>query len=146
MAKRLSLATLFLAALAIAGAYASAFLPGGAPGWAAWALALATPAALVAMMVLGAAGRGGFGRLAWLFVLTFVILAGGFGALLVLPSAEPSDPVLWLGFPPRAALLLYGIGLLPLLIIPVAYALTFDRATLPEADLERVLAAAKASR
>jgi hypothetical protein len=37
--------------------------------------------------------------------------------------------------------ILYGIGLLPVLVLPVAYGLTFDAATLSEADLERVRAA-----
>ena len=40
--------------------------------------------------------------------------------------------------------MLLGIGLLPLLVLPIAYALTFDDMTLSEADLERVREAARA--
>jgi len=39
---------------------------------------------------------------------------------------------------------LIGIGLLPLLVLPLAYALTFDEMTLSEADLARVRDAARA--
>ncbi len=99
-------------------------------------------------MVIGAARRGGVGRLAWPFALVFVLVAGGFALLLTLPPADAADPTLWLGLglPPRAAVLLYGIGLLPILLVPVAYAATFDAMTLGEADLRRVVAAARARR
>jgi hypothetical protein len=50
-----------------------------------------------------------------------------------------------LGLPRRAAIVLYGIGLLPLFVLPVAYALTFDEMTLSEEDLERVRRAAAAA-
>ena len=48
---------------------------------------------------------------------------------------------LWLGLPPRAAVVLYVIGFLPVLVLPLAYALTFDALTLSEADLARARAA-----
>jgi hypothetical protein len=143
MTKRLALAGLFLSTLLIAAAYASAFLPGGAPAWASWAMALGTAAMMVAAMTLGAARNGGIGVL-WLpFAFTFLVIAGGFGAVLVLPPADPADPVLWLGLPPRAAIVMYGIGLLPLFVVPVAYALTFEARTLSSDDLERVRRAAR---
>jgi hypothetical protein len=41
---------------------------------------------------------------------------------------------------------LYGIGLLPTLVLPVAYALTFADQTLRPEDLERVLETARAAR
>lgn len=144
MSKRSALAGLFLSTLLIAAGYASAFLPGDPPAWAPWALAMGTSAIMVASMALGAARRGGVGRLAVPFALVFLILAGGFGAALALPPTDPADPTLWLGLPPRAAIVLYGIGLLPLLFLPLAYALTFDEMTLSEADLARVRDAARA--
>lgn len=143
MLKRAALAVLFLATLAIGAAYASAFLPGGAPPAAVWAVALACPATLVAVMVLGAERGGSIGRLAGPFALAFLLLAGGFAAVLLLPPADPAEPALWLGLPPRAAILLYGVGLLPFLVIPVAYAATFESRTLSDADLERVREAAR---
>lgn len=144
MSKRSALAALVLATLAIAASYASAFLPGDPPAWAPWGLAMGTAVMLVASMALGAARRGGTGRLALPFAATFLVLAGGFGAVLALGPTDPRDPTLWLGLPPRAAIVMYGVGLLPLLFLPLAYALTFDEMTLSEADLARVRDAARA--
>jgi hypothetical protein len=142
MERRYSLAALLAGTLLIAAAYASAFLPGGAPPWAAWLFALGTPLAMVASMALGASGPRGLGRLKVAFAIVFTILAGGFAAVLALPPADPADPALFLGLPTRAAIVLLGVGLLPLFVLPVAYALTFDDTTLTEGDLERVRAAA----
>lgn len=138
MIHRSALAALFLSTLTIGVAYASAFLPGGAPPWASWLFVIATAASLSSTMVLGAVRNGRIGTLVIPFGFTFLVIAGGFGAVLALPPANPADPVLWLGLPPRAAIVMYGIGLLPFFVVPVAYALTFDRMTLSDADLERV--------
>lgn len=67
-----------------------------------------------------------------------VVLLGGFAAMLLLPLPDPDEPVLWLGLPPGAAVLVYGVGLLPFFLAPISYALTFDEWTLREEDLERV--------
>ena len=144
MTKRSALDGLAVSTLLIAAAYASAFLPGDPPRWAPWALAMGTAAILVSAMALGAVRRGGVGRLALPFAGVFLVLAGGFAAALLLPPADPADPALWLGLPPRAAIVMYGIGLLPLLFLPLSYALTFDEMTLGEADLARVRDAARA--
>ena len=64
-------------------------------------------------------------------------------ALFALPDPGAAEP-LWLGLPRRAAIILYGIGLLPTLVLPVAYALTFADQTLRPEDLERVLARPRA--
>lgn len=142
MIKRAALASVFLSVLAIGAAYASAFLPGGAPRWAPWAMAAGIAVLMVATMALGAARGDRLGRLALPFAFVLVVLLAGFGGVLALPPAAPADPALWLGLPPRAAVVLYGIGLLPLFAVPVAYALTFDEMTLSEEDLARVRAAA----
>lgn len=142
MTKKLARTALVLAALLIAAAYGSAFRADGVAEWAPWALALGSPLAFVALMVLGAARNGRIGSLAWPFALVFVVLAGGFVWVLLRPPADPTAPELWLGLPPRAAIVLYGIGLVPMLLVPVAYALTFDEMTLSDADLERVRRAA----
>ncbi|MFW6192358.1 MAG: hypothetical protein ACOC83_02640 [Gemmatimonadota bacterium] len=130
--------------LAVATAYASAFLPGGAPAWAPWPMALGISGCLVAAMALGASRDGRVGRLAYPFTIVFVLLAGGFATVLALPESAPGE--LWLGLPPRAAVVLYGIGLLPFLVVPLAYALTFDRMTLDEEDWERIRAAGERRR
>lgn len=146
MVKRAALSAIFLATLAVALAYAAAFLPGGAPGWANWLLAMGIAVVLPATMVLGAERNGRIGKLAVPFALVFLVIAGGFGLALALPASEGPGAALWLGLPARAAIVIYGIGLLPFLIVPVAYALTFDQMTLSEADLERVRRAALALR
>lgn len=142
MAKRSSLAALVLSTLAIAVAYGSAFLPGDPPAWGAWLMALGTATMMVASMALGAVRAGGAGRLKIPFALTFVILAGGFAAAMLLP-AEAAGAPLYFGLPLRAAVVLIGVGLLPLMVLPLAYALTFDEMTLSDEDLERVRMAAR---
>lgn len=140
MTRSAALLCIFLSLVAIGCAYASAFARGGAPSWAAWAMAIGTSALLVSLMALGAMRRG---RLGWLWIpigFTFVVLAGGFCLAL---SMDPvaADSGLWLGLPPAAAVVLYGIGILPFLAVPVAYALSFDEMTLSEPDLARIAAA-----
>jgi hypothetical protein len=145
MARRNSLLALLAGTVAIAAAYASAFLPGDPPAWAAWALAMGTATVMVAASALGAARADrGLGRLKLPLGIAFLIVAGGFAIVLSMPGAETANPTLFLGLPPRAAVVLLGIGLLPLLVMPIAYALTFDDMTLSDADLERVRTGARA--
>lgn len=130
---------LVTALLAIATGYAAAFARGGAPEWAPWFLALGIPAALGAIMVLGAArGDKGIGSLKLPFLFVFVVLASGFCLALGLPANEAPGAQLILGLPVRAAIVVYGIGLLPIVVLPVAYAITFDTQTLSEDDIARV--------
>lgn len=144
MTTRLAVAGLVLSCTAIAGAYLLAFLPGGAPPLAAWGLALGSAGALASTMALGAARRGRVRPLAMAAsVLTFVLVAGAFAAALLLPPDEGPDMRLVLGFPLRTAIVLYGVGIVPMLFLPVAYAVSFDRDTLSEADIERVRRAAQ---
>jgi hypothetical protein len=129
---------------AIAAAYAAAFLPSGTPDWAPWLLALGIPVSIGAIMILGATrGRRGVGPLKIPFIFVVVTLAVGFGAALYLPPAESADSTLWLGLPARAAIVIYGIGLFPIILLPVAYALTFESQTLSAQDLEQVRALAR---
>lgn len=143
MLKRAALSVLFVSLLGVGAAYASAFLPGGAPEWAAYVMAVGIAAMMVSTMTLGAAREGRIGALALPFGFVFLVVAGGFTLVLALPGLDPAEPRLWLGLPPRAAIVLYGIGLLPLLAMPLVYALTFDRQTLGEADLARIRRAAQ---
>src|SRR5206468_6111015 len=124
--------------------YASAFSSGGAPLWGAWLLALGIPAALGSIMILGAVrGTRGIGSLKFPFAFVILVLVIGFGATLVLPATEGPLSKLWLGLPLRAAIVIYGIGLLPILVLPVAYAMTFETLTLSAEDVERVRALAR---
>jgi len=125
----------------IAVAYAAAFLPSGAPDWAPWLLAMGIPVSIGAIMILGATrGRRGIGPLKIPFIFVVVTLALGFGAALFLPASESADSTLWLGLPARAAIVIYGIGLFPIILLPVAYAVTFESQTLTVEDLEQVRA------
>lgn len=128
----------------IAVAYAAAFFPGGAPSWAPWLLALGIPIAIGAIMILGATrGRRGVGPLKIPFAFVVATLAAGFCAALVLPASENPSSELWLGLPARAAIVIYGIGLLPTIVLPIAYALTFESQTLTAEDIERVRSLAR---
>jgi len=143
MMTRAALTAFVVSCLAIAGAYALAFLPGGAPAWAAWGIAIGGPGTLSAVMLLGAARGGRVRVVAGAAIgLTFVVLAGAFVLALVLPAAEGAGGPLLLGLPLRTAVVLYGVGIVPLLFLPAAYAATFDAETLTEEDLARVRAEA----
>jgi hypothetical protein len=142
-----SLVALIAGILAIAVGYAAAFLPAGTPGWAPWLLAVGIPVALGAIMILGATrGRMGIGPLKYPFAFVVAVLAVGFCAALALPATESPLSKLWLGLPARAAIVIYGIGLLPIIVLPVAYALTFETQTLSAEDVERVRELARESR
>lgn len=141
-----AVAVLFVSIAAIAISYAAAFRNGGTPAWSPWLIAIAVPVAVVAIMVLGAArGRSGIGRLKVPFAFVALILIAGFTAALTLPATESPASELWLGLPLRAAIVIYGIGLLPIVILPVAYAITFETQTLSAEDLERVRELGRAS-
>ena len=145
--KRVALVAIVLSTCLIGAAYASAFMSGGAPRWSGWLFAAGTTGVLLATIALGATRRDrGLGRLVLPFALMVLILGGGFLAVFALPADLGAAEPLLLGLPRRAALVLYVIGLLPILVFPVAYALTFADQTLRPEDLERVLAAAREAR
>ena len=138
MTQRFALAALVAGMLLIAAAYAAQMLLGSAPAWAPWAYLVGMSTSMLAMLVLGAArSRTGVGRLALPIACMYVLLLAGFGLALTLPP-ETADATLWLGLPRRAAIVLYGIGVLPLFLLPIAYALTFESMTLREEDMARV--------
>ena len=146
MTRRLALASLFASIVAIAGGYAAAFSKAGTPVWAPWLLAFGIPVALGAIMILGAVrGAGGIGPLRFPFAFVILILVIGFGAALAMPATESPLSKLWLGLPARAAIVIYGIGLLPIIVLPVAYAMTFETLTLSAEDVERVRAMARST-
>jgi len=134
--RRAALAAIFLAVAVIALGYASAFLPNGAPPVATYVFAVATAVLVVAVLVLGAVRNGRpLGALKWIFTFCFTVIAGGFTLALRAPVPGTSD-ALWLGLPRGAAIILYVIGVLPLLVLPLAYAATFERTTLSDTELQ----------
>jgi len=83
-----------------------------------------------AVIMAGATGLGALRSgvrpvLAWL-VAAFLVLvvAGCFGAALLVP-ADPDTLVL--GLPLRAAIEIYGIAILPVVVLPVLFAAVFPR-------------------
>lgn len=137
MTKRLALLVIFGSMLVVGAGYLSAYLPGGTPRLATFAFALATASMMTAILVLGAARRGrALGALRWVFAFTFAVMAIGFCAALI-PSVADSDK-LWLGLPAGAATILYVVGLLPMLVLPIAYAVTFERVTMDDAELQEL--------
>lgn len=81
-------------------------------------------------------------------MLVALLLGAAFALALGLPEGTGGgalgEPLL-LGLPRRAAVVVYGVGLLPVFVLPVVYALTFDAQTLRAEDLERVRALAAAN-
>jgi|KBSMisStaDraftv2_1062788.scaffolds.fasta_scaffold647650_2 hypothetical protein len=144
MTRPLAIGALLVSALLIGAAYVGALVASPVPRWAPWALMIGTSTIMLATMVLGASRRGaGIGRLVVPFAAIFTVLIVGFSAALVLPAESATSP-LWFGLPRRAAVILYGVGVLPLFVLPIAYAVTFESLTLSDEDLERVRAVKRA--
>ncbi len=136
--KRLLLRLLVLSVLLVAMPYAAAFA-GLAPEWTLYALAIGVNGVIVSLMALGAVRRDRLPRsLVWTFAGLFVLCAGAFVVALALPANEGVGGPLLLGLPLRTAIVLYGIGVVPIAILPFAYALTFESSTLSDDDLVRV--------
>jgi hypothetical protein len=95
----------------------------------------------VALAIVGASRRGRLGPLQIPLLLLLLVLEGSVLGMLALGGRLDELP--WVGgLPLAAALQLYGMWLLPLPLVALAYALTFDRFTLTEDDLARVREAA----
>ena len=114
--------------VAIAAAYGATIVVGSAPDWAPWALAFGSAATSVGLFVFGAASRGRLPRgVRWLLGALFITILASFGAALALPASEGAGGTLVLGLPLRLAIVLYGVGFLPLLALPITFGLTFEK-------------------
>ncbi len=132
MARRLA-----LAALTLSSALILFFcLVGGPIGEIAFAvLAFAFPALLI---VVGAGDeRGRLGSIAWPTGALLVVLEACLVGMLAFGGEIAEGPWL-LGLPAATAVQLYGLILVPLAVIAVGYALTFDSFRVAEEDLERL--------
>ena len=143
MSRRLALFGLVMSTVSIVAAYALAFAPGGAGNVAVLLMIFGIATMAVSLMTLGAVRAGEkLGILAVAFAFVFVVLMGGFALALLLPDADTVATRLFLGLPLRASIVIYGIGFLPVLVLPLIYAATFEARTLTEEDLRRVKEAA----
>ena len=144
--KRLLIRLLVASCCLVALSYAAVFA-GARDGWAPWTLAIGANGVIMSLMAIGAVRHDTLPRsLVWTFIGLFVLCAGAFLAALALPSAVGANDTLLIGLPLRTAIVLYGVGVVPIFILPFAYALTFESSTLSEGDLERIRAAYAAVR
>ncbi len=136
MLKSWILRLVVLSLLTVGAGYAGSF---AAAIWAPWCLAVGTCGTLMSLMALGAVRRGHITPvLRWVFAGMFLWCAGCFCVALALPANEGAGGTLLFGFPLRSTIVLLGIAVVPILIFPLAWALTFDSAMLSEDDLKRL--------
>lgn len=137
--KRSAIAALSCSTIAIALAYASAFLPDGAGMLSAILMILGIATMAVSLMILGAVRAGHrLGPLRYALGFLFVVFVLGFGIPLFLSDGAAVSTGLWLGLPRTTAIIVYGVGVLPVLVLPLVYAWTFEDHTLRQEDIERV--------
>lgn len=112
-------------------AYASTIIAGTPADWAPWLLAIGASASSVALFVLGAATRGANGRgTGWVLGALFAVLSCAF--CVALAVGAPTGPeAIALGLPRRLAIVFYGVGFIPLFVLPVVFARTFGRSDRP---------------
>jgi hypothetical protein len=137
----------FLGALAVGLAYAAAFFPPPFPSAAPWLMLLGITLLVFSLLILGTRRPGrpvSVGVVLGLGCCALVLLLG-FGLALALPP-ETAGSALLLGLPRRAAVLVYGVGLLPALVIPLAYALSFRTTVLEQRELAALRARLAACR
>lgn len=80
----------------------------------------------IGLFVLGAATRGVHTRkVRLLLAALFVVLFASIAFALALPAAEGAGGRLLLGLPLRLAIVFYGVGFVPLIALPMAFAKTF---------------------
>ena len=140
--KKLLVRLLAVSCFLVAIAYAALFVSTTVPAWAPLSLAIGANGVIMSLMAIGAVRHDTMPRsLVWTFIGLFVLCAGAFVVALVMPAQEGAGGALLLGLPLRTAIVLYGVGVVPIAILPLAYALTFDSSTLSEEDLVRVRAA-----
>ena len=139
MLKSYILGLVVLSLLVVSAGYAGSFASGGPAAWAPWCLATGTCGALMSLMALGAVRRGRIVPvLRWVFAGMFLFCAGCFAVALALPANEGPGGTLLFGFPLRSTIVLLGVAVVPILVFPLAWALTFDSSMLSEDDLRRL--------
>jgi hypothetical protein len=122
---RSSVAAIALGTLLILTAFGSAWAPDGAPRWGIWCMIAGAALVMAATMALGALRSSvPGGRVTLIAGFILVVIAAGFGAPMLLP-AETVGGSMVLGLPLRVAIEVFGVGVLPALILPLCFALAF---------------------
>jgi len=107
--------------LALAAAYAVAAIRPEASA-IEWLTIVGISTSQAGMLAIGAARSGRLSQAATLATFTVLLVPLlGFGAVLLLSPETVAGPY-WLGLPRRAAIVLLGVGVLPMLVLPFAYA------------------------
>ena len=136
--RRLALAAQAAGVVCIALAYGTAWSVAGTPVWGVWLMISGTALLISGMLCLSALRAGVSARHAGMVaLLLFVVLVLGFGLPMVL-APETADGPLFLGLPLRAAIEIYGVGLLPALFLPLLFAAQFRDRGLDQASLDRL--------
>ena len=121
MHQRISIFLLLIGALAVASAYGLTIADAGA-SVAPWAMALGATLVLTGLGLLGVGPRRPRLTAAVLVACARTFIGFAVGLLLAPPTA---DGALLLGLPVPTAILLLISGLVPLVLLPIAYALAF---------------------
>jgi hypothetical protein len=131
VARRFSLLFLALASPLILVLF---FLPWPSAGALFAVLVMAYP---VALIVVAVASKGRLGPVGLPLIGLLLFLEACAVGMFVLRGRVLDGP--WFGgLPLAAAIQLYGLWLVPLLLVALAYALTFDRFELRQEDLDRL--------
>jgi hypothetical protein len=142
MATRIALFLIVSAVLGIGTAYAAVWARLPIQSFAPYALAYGIGASTTGMFVLGAARQGRISPLQLMVIgAVFVCVTGTFWLVLGLPPLEGTGGPLLLGLPRRTTLVLLGVGVIPTFLLPIAYALTFDRRILRDDDVRALFEA-----
>lgn len=125
MSERFSISLLSIGALLVALSYALTFA--AEASIAPWFLAAGATLVLTGLGLLGAGERAP--RLAAVVLVACALTFIGFATALVIKPHVVNGPLL-LGLPRATTLMLLLTGLVPLVLLPVAYALLFKREVL----------------
>ena len=91
----------------------------------------------VALMVVGIGRGGGLSGLGFVLLVFFVLVEACVLGMLVLRGHVIDAP--WFGgLPLAAAIQLYGLWFIPLLLVPIGYAVTFDRFDIKPEEIEHL--------
>jgi hypothetical protein len=114
-----------IGAACVGGAYLVAWRSGATAPAAAWLLVAGNAVTMATALLLGARGAR---RSPWLVgaaALVGIMLIAAFAAGLLLPAESAGAPLV-LGLPARLAYIVYGVGVLPVFVLPMAFARDFS--------------------